>query len=266
MKTFNDKLTLNKNSRGCYILDTVKGCSCCETEKPNGCYDDCYAKKIASRYKIDFIHPVKRDFIDNSLQLHFPDFYDSDHILDILKELKHINMPFVRIGEMGDPSENWEHTINVCSIITAAKIPIVIITKHWKKIPDGLLKSIRLLDLCINTSISSLDTQPEREHRLQQYDRLQNYCKSVLRVVSCNFNTDNELGYKMAEIQKQLFENDKVLDTVFRPSSNNPLVVNKIINVEKVKFLKSTMLASRYRKNAYLGRCETCTDMCGLNL
>lgn len=263
MKTYKPIITLVRNERGCYILDTVKGCSVCGKEKPNGCYDNCYAKNIASRYGFDFSHVVTRDFEQEHSQIFLPGFLDTRHEGEIIHAIKNIDMPFVRIGEMGDPSENWEHTIHICNIISLAKKPIVIITKHWKTMPDILLKDIA--GVCINTSISALDSDEEIEHRLQQYNRLKPFCKSVLRVVSCDFNKDNAEGLRRSKMQERLFYNDNVIDTVFRPSAKNPLVINGIINVAKVKFLKQNMLASAYNKSAYFGRCETCPDMCGIN-
>jgi len=41
----NDKITLTKNSRGVYDLDSTKGCYCGTKQNPNGCYGDCYAAK-----------------------------------------------------------------------------------------------------------------------------------------------------------------------------------------------------------------------------
>ena len=264
MKTFKDKISLVKNGRGCYILDTVKGCSVCEKEKPNGCYGDCYAKNIASRYKFDFSNPIKRDFYKDEKQLMFFDFVDNGHLCDVIKQIKKKEVPFVRIGEMGDPSEDWDHTINVCSAISYAEKPIVIITKHWNTIPDYLLDSIRMIDLCINTSISALDSAEEIEHRLEQYHRLKKYCNSVLRIVSCDFNLDNPEGAIRAEIQEELFENENIIDTVFRPNIKNPLVINGVIKTIKIPFLKSKVLASVYNSKPYLGYCPTCPDMCGV--
>jgi hypothetical protein len=264
MKKFKDKITLIKNSRGCYILDTIKGCSYCK-EKPLGCYDNCYAQIIAKRYKLDFSNPISRKFEKEKNQLYLFDFHDEKHINDIIKQIKKINMPFVRIGEMGDPSENWEHTLNVCNIIAAAGKPIVIITKHWKIIPDNLLKSMRMLNLYVNTSVSAMDTEQQINHRLNQYNRLKPYCKSSLRIVSCDFNKDNALGAKLYIKQTALFKNENVIDTVFRPSANNQLVVENIINTNKAKFMRTNMLVSIYNKNAYLGFCNDCPDMCGLN-
>lgn len=266
MKTFNKYISLSKNSRGCYIIDTVKGCSVCAKDKPNGCYGDCYAKKIASRYNIDFTNPVRREIYDDKKQIYFLDFHNGEHISKIINQIKNIDMPFIRIGEMGDPSEDWEHTINVCNVLCIAKKPIVIITKHWNVISENLLKSIRNIDICINTSISAMDSEDEISHRLTQYERLKRYCNSVLRIVSCNFNINTIEGERMDKTQKSLFKNEKIIDTVFRPSKENALVKDNIINVEKVGFLRSKMLASRYRDNAYLGMCNACPDMCGINI
>jgi len=264
MKHFNSTISLAKNSRGCYILDTVKGCSACTPDKPLGCYNDCYAKKIASRYNIDFSNPVTREVYNDNKQLYFMDFHSGNHINEIIRKIRKIDMPFVRIGEMGDPSENWEHTINVCSTIAIAGKPIVIITKHWKTIPDALLNTIRMLDICINTSISAMDSHNEIQHRLNQYNRLKLYCNSVLRVVSCDFNLSKVDGRKMAKIQGKLLKNDNVIDTVFRPSNDNPYVTNGIINVSSHRFLRSQVLASKHKPNIYMGMCNTCPDMCGI--
>jgi hypothetical protein len=266
VKAFKNKITLVKNSRGCYILDTVKGCSICRKEKPNGCYDNCYAKNIAFRYGFDFINPVKRDFTRDNQQLRLFDFQDNKHINDILNKISNIDMPFIRIGEMGDPSEYWVHTIEICKIIKEAGREIVIITKHWKEISDELLADIAKLGLYINTSISALDNDYEIEYRLGQFNRLKNFCHSILRIVSCDFNTDNKEGSIREKIQKKILNNYPVIDTIFRPSKDNPLVIKNIINTRNVRFLKSNVLASVYNDNPYLGFCSDCPDMCGLTV
>ena len=43
MRTYSDKITLVKNSRGVWDLDTIKGCRYGTETNPNGCYDSCYA-------------------------------------------------------------------------------------------------------------------------------------------------------------------------------------------------------------------------------
>ena len=264
MKEYKDKITLARNGRGCYILDTIKGCSICKKEKPLGCYDDCYAKNISSRYGFNFSIPIKRKFLEDSEQLYMFDFANIEHENEIINQVSKIEMPFVRIGEMGDPSISWTHTFDVCKVIALAKKPIVIITKHWEIIPQDILVGMGNMGICINTSISALDSPDEIGHRLIQYKRIKKYCNSILRIVSCDFNESNEKGKYMAKIQKALFNNTKTIDTIFRPRKSNKLVLEKVINISRVKFLSTEVLASVYNKNTYFGHCKNCPDMCGI--
>ncbi len=213
---------------------------------------------------MDFGITVKREFTKDTQQLFLFDFEDEQHLNRIIKDLKKIEMPFVRIGEMGDPSWDWVHTLSICNKIKPAGKPIVIITKHWSTIPNTLLPMLK--GLCINTSVSALDEPEELEERLDQYERLKPYCNSVLRIVSCDFSLENEEGAARARVQDLLFKKAKTIDTVFRPSHGNPLVVRGVIKTEKVAFLKTKMLASIHNPATYFGRCDTCPEMCGINL
>lgn len=264
MKSFKDRITLIKNSRGCYILDTIKGCSITAKDKPLGCYDNCYAKLIASRYRFDFSEIIIRKLGNDNSQLRLFDFDDSTQSGNLIEEIRNIDMPFIRIGEMGDPSEDWNHTIEICKKIYIAKKPIVIITKHWNQLTESNLADIKKLDICINTSISALDNKQEIDYRLSQFNRLKNYCKSVLRVVSCDFNSDNIEGFERGKVQEKLLSNYPIIDTVFRPLKTNRLVTDGVINTQKVNFLRSKVLASMHNKNAYMGMCGNCPDMCGI--
>lgn len=268
MKTYKEAITLVKNSRGCLIIDSVKGCPAGALYEGRGCYSDCYAKSIASRYGFDFEQVRTRKFEANIDQLYLFGFSDKAHVYRICRDIELSDMPFVRIGEMGDPSLAWEHTIGVCREIAAAGKPIVIITKHWKNIPAALLKEAAKLNICINTSVSALDAQKELEHRLAQFERIKAYCNSILRVVSCDFNRENSDGLDRAIVQEELFKigGAACLDTVFRPSPDNPFVVKNIIKTQRVQFLRKMVLASVYNKNTYFGRCETCPEMCGVTL
>ena len=266
MKTYKKYITLNKNSRGCYILDTIKGCCTCLQNNLMGCYGECYACKIAKRYRFDFSKSIIRDFKYDDKQLFFCGFKDLTHTNKIVNQIRKADMPFIRIGEMGDPSENWEHTIGICKEIYNYGKKIVIVTKHWKKIPDKLLKDIERMGLCINTSISALDNDEQIDDRLNEFHRLKNVCNSVLRIVSCDFNKQNEQGLHLAIIQEELFKNSKNIDTIFRPSVKNELVLKKIIKVERVKFLNSYCYASVFNKNTYLGYCNKCPDKCGIEI
>ena len=101
MKTYKNIISLSKNERGIWDLDTIKGCESGLKENKDGCYNDCYAYKTAKRYGIDFSKSIERKFINQM------------HRNIIVKQIEKIDMPFIRIGCSGDPSENWEHTINI---------------------------------------------------------------------------------------------------------------------------------------------------------
>lgn len=266
MKVYKEAITLNRNNRGCYILDTVKGCPAGALNEGKGCYGDCYAKNIASRYGFDFEQVRERRFENGTDQIYLFGLSDKTHTNQVLREIRAADMPFIRIGEMGDPSLDWEHTLEVCGETAKAGKKIVIITKHWKAIPEPLLKEAAKLDLCVNTSVSALDNEKELEHRLGQFERLNRVCNSVLRIVSCDFNKDHPDGLDRSIIQDGLFKMGPFIDTVFRPSAKNPFLVKGIIKAREVKFLRAEVLASVYNKNTYMGMCQDCPDMCGVIL
>src|SRR3990167_5047037 len=126
MKTYKEVITLNKNSRGCYIIDTVKGCSAGALHGGRGCYGDCYAKNIADRYGFNFLDVTTRKFDERTDQLYLFGFKYETHKSQILRAIKAVDMPFIRIGEMGDPSLDWAHTLSVCNEISVTGEPIVI--------------------------------------------------------------------------------------------------------------------------------------------
>ena len=264
MRNYKSIISLSKNERGIWDLDTIKGCKSGLIENPKGCYGDCYAAKTAKRYGIDFSKSVERYFINEQ------------HKQIIVKQIERINMPFIRIGCTGDPSENWQHTINIIKQIKessqlslfdiSSNKQIVIITRHWNILTNHQLNEISKYNICINTSISALDNKKLIENSLRQYERLKPYCKSILRVVTCDFNEENLLGKILSDLQRKLLKNEKVIDTVFRPSSNNEFLIKGIIKAKKMSFMKSKALVSKYNKKTFLGKCENCLEMCGLNV
>lgn len=264
MKTYKNIISLSKNERGIWDLDTVKGCKSGLIRTEGGCYGDCYAYKTAKRYGIDFSVSVNRNFLNEK------------HRQQIVKQIEKIDMPFIRMGCSGDPSEDWGHTINIIRQLKensqlslfdiSSKKQIVIITRHWNKLTDEQLNEIKKYNICINTSVSALDNIDLLNSSLTEYERLKPFCKSVLRVVTCDFNNENEQGLKLAEIQRKLLKNDKVIDTVFRPSSKNYFLTNDIIKAKKMSFMKGKSLISKFNKKAFVGKCESCLEMCGLNI
>jgi len=252
MQEYSNKITLVKNSRGVYDIDTSKGCYYGTKDNKKGCYGECYAARYSKAYGYNFNRTVLRHF------------ESVDHVDQIRKKLFNIDMPFVRIGVNGDPSEDWPHFIHIVNLIYGIR-PIVVITKHWNTLTDSQLDMLANYNLCINTSVSALDKPQQLKHRLEQYNRLKPYCKSVLRVVSCDFNKGNLKGVILNDIQESLFNNDLVLDNVLRVTTNNTYVKMGIINTTKEYFLTKEKLFSKYNKTTYTGNCDSCPDMCGIN-
>jgi hypothetical protein len=263
MRPYSDVITFNRNSRGVYSIDPSIGCTSGVSRKDGGCYGDCYAFNAGNRYGYDFGKTVLRSFT-------------SDAHLELIKDqIKKIDMPFIRMGTMGDPSEDWEHTIKICELLQVASQEtlfsekpkeIVIITKHWTNLTLHQLVRLKKLRVCVNTSVSALDDADILENSLKQHERLKGICRAILRVVSCDFNTKNKKGAEYKEIQDRLFEHENIIDTVFRPSKKNRLVVDDVINVKSKRFLKVKQLVSKVNKRTYLGKCENCAEMCGVNM
>lgn len=254
MKQYSGRISLVKNSRGIYSLDTVMGCASGMANEPGGCYGDCYAANASKRYGYDFSASVLRHF-DNEA-----------HRRSIVNRINRIPLDFVRIGSSGDPSEDWEHTVSILRDIDKCNKQIVIITRHWTSLTDEQLAYFATINVCVNTSVSALDKPYVREHCIEQYSRLKPYCKSILRVVSCDFNLENAMGHEMAKVQAGLFRNAATLDTVFRPNKKNPLITEGVIKVASVKFMDGMSLASKNSPSTYLGKCSTCHEMCGVNM
>lgn len=254
MREFSNKITLTKNFRGVYDLDTSKGCYSGLLNNPKGCYNDCYAARYSKKYGYNF----SKTFLRN--------FENDKHKEKIINEINKIDLPFIRIGVTGDPSENWEHTINIIKNISKCEKIIVLITKHWNLLTIKQLNELSKHNICINTSISALDNQLLLKHRISQYYTIKKYCKSILRIISCDFNIKNKLGKKLHNIQNELFDNDNVLDTILRVYKKNDLVLNKIINIEEIKFLGKKCNFSMNNKNAFIGYCNDCKELCGINI
>lgn len=254
MREYSNKIALLNNARGVWSLDPIMGCASGTALDRRGCYNECYAARSARKYGYDFSRSIMRGF-------------DSEkHRLAIVKKIRSINMPFVRMGTSGDPSENWAHTLSIIEAIKNADKPVVIITKHWQPMTGAQRKHIAKHDVCINTSVSAMDTAADRKRAMREYERLKPHCKSILRIVSCEFNIENAIGAKLEKIQQQLFTHAGAIDTVFRCSKNHALAVAGVINVRETKFLGKKCIVSKRNPKAYFGKCGTCQEMCGVNV
>lgn len=261
MRTYSNIISLTKNSRGVYSIDPSLGCKSGLEENVNGCFNDCYANRIAKIYGYDFSKTVYRDFKSKA------------HLKQIKNQIRKVKLPFIRMGTMGDPSENWCHTLKICELIQLEKQltifkdepkEIVIITKHWKQLTNEQLERLSKLNVCINTSISALDNLSKIDFLLSEYEKLKSYCRSVLRVVTFDFNKENPEGLRLSIIQDHIIKNRVFIDTVFRSSKKNRLVIEGVINVSKTKFLGKNSLVSKLNKKTYFGKCDTCIEKCGV--
>lgn len=254
MKSYGNKISLVKNSRGIYCLDTSIGCSSGMAANDDGCYNDCYAAKSAKLYGYDFTQTVLRRF------------ENEQHRREVIRQISRAKLPFIRIGCSGDPSENWDHALSILEAIKHCNKEIVIITRHWTILSDRHLIAFSKLNVCINTSISALDSSEMLDISITQYNRIKPYCKSILRIVSCDFNINNPEGLERSIIQKSLFAHADTLDTVFRPSKNNPLVLNGVINTSTGRFNGHSAFMSKHNRKTYTGKCGSCKEMCGVNI
>lgn len=252
MRQYSNKITLARNSRGIYTIDPIIGCEPGMLKNKKGCFGDCYAARNARIFGYDFSKSILRDFENEK------------HLNLIINKANRIEFGFIRMGNSGDPSINWDHTIKIIDSLKNVNKPIVIITKHWEKLTLSQLKLISKYNVTINTSISSID---ENLHeKIEQYEILKKYCNSVLRVVSFKFNCKNTEGLNYSLLQNWIFNNYEVLDTVFRCSKSNNLYKTGIINVAESKFLGDKCNVSMYNDNAYFGDCLNCIEKCGINM
>lgn len=263
MQEYTNKITLTKNGRGVYSLDPSMGCYSGLKNNKKGCYNDCYAARYSKKYGYDFSKTVLRYFENES------------HKHRIIKEISKVPMPFIRMGTSGDPSEDWAHTLSICKIISTThqlslfpkpEKEIIIITKHWTVLTNEQLKELSTYNVCINTSVSALDEIKLLDNALEQFERLKPFCKSILRVVSCDFNLSNKKGLELSILQKSLFSKGEIIDTILRVNPKNEYVTSGLIHIKETKFLGKKCYVSKYNRKAYFGNCSNCLEMCGAKM
>jgi hypothetical protein len=249
MRKYLNTLTASVNKKGVLDIDTVKGCSCGMQKYHNGCYGVCYANGAAKARGYDFSKTVFRN-----------DFRNAQKIINMLKKHK---LEWFRIGTMGDPCHNWGLTLRICKELYEYRIP-VIITKHWKKIPNERMDELIKYNVIVNTSISPLDSIDEIDYRLKMFLKLKKSgVKSVLRIVSCKFG-DTENGRRLSMVQDELFKHSPIIDNPLRIPKSNPSVLSGDIITEKLYDLGSEVYISYKNKSTYLGHCGKCPDQCGV--
>jgi hypothetical protein len=252
-KQYKNWLTADVNEKGVLDVDTVKGCFAGMAARPgSGCYGGCYAANIANFRGFDFSKSVTR-LVHSKAQARA-----------IEKKVASAPNGFFRIGVMGDPCHAWEETVSVVEWLCEFAVP-VIITKHWRILTDNQIERLIRCGTSLNTSISALDTAAELKHRKAQFFRFKLAGgNSVARIVSCEFNSENEEGAKMKATQAELFRLLPTIDNPLRASNSHPLVKTGVIILSKVKDISSERTISLENKETYVGHCAGCADVCGL--
>jgi hypothetical protein len=253
-RRYHDSITASVNLKGVIDVDTVKGCTMGMRARPeHGCYDDCYAQRIASRYGIDFAQSVSRGFIDRW-----------EHRDAIVRQLRAFPATWYRIGVMGDPCHDWDGTLSVIRRLRPAEMTAVIITKHWVPFTDDHISQLMELDVVVNTSTSGFDTDAELRHRVRQYERLRDFgIRSVNRVVTAEYG-DTEWGRAAKAKQDYLLTLPPVIDNPLRVTPHNPHVVNgDIKTTRRPDSVGGGTLVSLHKPDVYLGTCAACPDQCG---
>jgi len=250
MRVYKDTLTAVVNRKGVLDVDPVKGCSCGMEKYPNGgCYGLCYAAKIASGYGMDFSKSITRKNIDR---------------VNIEKTVMCHKLPWFRIGTMGDPSHDWDFTVDVCKWLGKFKIPVVV-TKHWVEMSYEHLKALRECNTVVNTSISPMDTKEEIEYRLSMFKMLNDSgIQSTLRVVTAKFG-ETEVGRAFEKSQNAILKHNPIIDNPLRIPATDQRVISGDIIVRRHLDLGGGSTVSISKPSAYLGSCNICPDQCGVN-
>lgn len=255
LRRYADLLTASVNDKGVLDVDVVKGCTAGMDARPAaGCYDACYAAKIAKFRGIDFAVAVTRTVQSEA------------HARAIERAVAAAPQGFFRVGTMGDPCHAWEETTRTVEWLSAFARP-VIITKHWRVATDAQFKRLIACNTVLNTSLSALDTPAELAHRKAQFLRFKLLGgQSVNRLVSCAFIRSHPEGERMGRVQDMLFQLRPIVDNPLRVTRTHPLVAAGIIGVTVVRDLMAERTISLERADTYLGHCAGCPDLCGAAL
>jgi len=252
LKKYNPNLSASLNRKGVLDVDTVKGCEFGMNKNPNGgCYGLCYACKTATLYGYDFTKSVSRKIVDGKRA----------HIENMVK--KH-NAPWFRTGNMGDPSHDWDHTVDVCEWLGRFKVPVVV-TKHWVSMSNNHARTLRKCGAVVNTSVSALDTKKEIKYRVNIFKSLKEIgINSVLRVVSVRFGSTDK-GNELKRVQEIIFKNTPIIDNPLRIPMTDKRVISGDIIAQRHKDKGGGSTVSVLNPNAFVGSCNVCPDQCGVN-
>jgi hypothetical protein len=247
-------LSVSENKKGVLDADTVKGCTFGMKKYPKGgCYGECYAAKTAHTYGLDFTESVSRK-LNNS------------NTIKCFYTIKNHRNTWYRIGTFGDPSHDWENTIEVIETLRDTKKIPVIITKHWIPLTDEQILRLVKQSAVINTSTSGMDTEEEIKYRSLQIERLKWFgVESINRIVTCQYGK-SQWAIECKEKQEYLLQSKKIIDNPFRVGKSNNHVLNGdiIITKQNSSIGGYSKFVSLHKPDVFLGHCSKCKDQCGV--
>jgi hypothetical protein len=247
-------LTAALNRKGVLDVDTVKGCREGMRAYPvTGCYGACYAAKTARLYGRDFSVSVSRRPAPWAWR-------------QVWAQVRDHPASWYRVGTAGDPSHDWDNTVEVCELLASSGKRPVIITKHWHRLTSNHLGRLCKVGAIINTSVSALDTDLEISSRLDEIERIRRAgLKSVARLITCNFG-ETDWGKERREVQARLLKLSPQIDNPLRVSASDRRVIDGHLIVEQIKnAVGGGKTVSLHRPGVFLGRCCDCLDQCGAN-
>lgn len=252
MRTYAPVLTADINRKGVLDIDTVKGCAGgIAANGELGCYGACYAEAIARFRGLNFAKPVTRKVISHA------------HAKQIEDAVKAAPQHFFRVGTMGDPSHDWDETVDTVEWLGQYATPIVV-TKHWLRASDDQMRRLAVIGAVLNTSVSAIDTPAQLAHREREMARYKAHGgHSVARVVSAEW-TDTQDGKQRAAVQARLLATPGAIDNPLRIAPTHPLALDGVVKLTKTTDIKTRKTISIASETAYVGHCANCPDQCGM--
>lgn len=143
-------ISVSGNRKTEFHIDVTKGCIGCKAHD-KGCYNSCYAYKMATMAGVDFTQTVHGVFDESKLD----------------RQLSRVakKQDFIRVGVVGDPSEHWDNTVKVAKVCNKHNIKAIVTTKVWINPHYKQLKGLVRNNSYLHISTSAFDSRDELERR-----------------------------------------------------------------------------------------------------
>jgi len=157
-----------------------------------GCPWGCYAKFSFKKLRADFSTPV-------------PQIVNEKILKEDLRKVRRRGVHWIRNGVVGDPSQDWETTIDCCEIEHRMDLTPVVFTRQWLDPSPSQVRELIDYDVLLHSTICALDSDgflAPREEMVRTY--LQEGGQAVLRVVTFHYDDTTEEGLRLWDRQDHL--------------------------------------------------------------